>query len=73
MSKSTTFQQRVREEKSNLDENLDKLRLFIAQGSEKFEALPLIDRQRLIRQESAMSVYSGILGERIDNFSDDKK
>lgn len=62
----TDWQQRVVEEKQELDSRLFKLRAFL--GSPKVEALESMERYQLQRQEFAMSEYSGILRDRIKAF-----
>lgn len=60
-------QQRVVDEKRELDEKLDKLKAFIQ--SEKFESeVGGQERYRLIRQSEIMGEYSNILGARIAAF-----
>ena len=61
------FQQRVVEEKTELDAKREKLGQFI--GSETFFALAEAERERLARQQVVMRDYSGILGERIAAFA----
>lgn len=61
------FQQRVIDEKNELDERLQKLVAFIAKPA--FEDLPPDERQRMIRQRRIMQDYSDVLGERIKCFS----
>jgi hypothetical protein len=60
-------QQRVVDEKSELDEKRGKLGDFI-KTSPIFAGLPEDEKERLVRQESCMTEYSGILGERIAAF-----
>lgn len=60
-------QQRVATEKTELDTKLTALRSFI-QSSLIFTSLPAEERERLVRQESCMTEYSGILAERIATF-----
>ena len=60
-------QQRVVDEKVEVDEKLDKLSAFI-ESSPIFVGLPHEERVLLIRQEQAMLEYSNILGERIAAF-----
>ena len=61
-------QQRVIEEKRELDEKLQKLTLFIS--SEKFCEIVRSEEERcrLVCQEEAMKYYSEILGARIAAF-----
>jgi hypothetical protein len=62
-------QQRVVDEKAELDSKLDKLKAFtqtpIYAGLDQFE------RERLSRQQGIMYDYSGVLGERIHAFNPD--
>lgn len=60
-------QQRVVDEKTELDEKLTKLGAFI-ESSPIFAGLPDDERERLVRQKSCMGEYSEILGERIAAF-----
>ena len=60
-------QQRVVDEKTELDEKLAKLGEFI-ESSPIFAGLPDGERKRLVRQKSCMGEYSEILGERIAAF-----
>lgn len=60
------YQQRVVQEKSDLDEKLERLRVFI--GTDEFDALDHAEQQRLEKQLWAMRDYSGILNERIAAF-----
>lgn len=61
-------QQRVLDEKAELDSKLEKLSAFIS--SEKFTSIvsDAAERERLVCQKEAMRDYSGILGERIAAF-----
>lgn len=59
-------QQRVVDEKKELDEKLEKLTAFFSTNI--FSELPQEEQNRLRRQQFAMTDYSTILGERIDNF-----
>jgi hypothetical protein len=61
------YQQRVIDEKSELDEKIAKLGDFI-QSSAIFQDLPSDEKERLVRQHSCMGEYSEILGERISAF-----
>lgn len=58
------YQERVIQEKKELDEKLGKLELFFS-GPEH-AGLPPMEQGRLARQHSAMEDYSNILGERIE-------
>ena len=60
-------QQRVVDEKTELDEKLDKLNSFI-ESNPIFGELPNAEKDRLNRQEVYMSLYSKVLGERIEAF-----
>lgn len=64
----STFQQRVRDEKAELDGKLTRLLAFRA--GETFKALPLDEQTRLTMQSDAMTSYSLVLGDRIAAFSD---
>lgn len=59
-------QQRVVDEKAELDEKLGKLRAFF--GTDIFANLEDAEMDRLQRQADHMSAYSGVLGERIAAF-----
>lgn len=61
-------QQRVLDEKRDLDDKLHRLTAFIS--SEKFSTIVQdeAERGRLVCQEEAMKDYSAILAERIANF-----
>ena len=59
-------QQRVVDEKRELDEKLAKLDTF--GRSEFFKTLPEAEQGRLNRQHSLMEQYSAVLGERIAAF-----
>ncbi len=61
-------QQRVVDEKRELDVKLDALRMFIFHN-EVFNTLPAEDQQLLRDQRMVMSSYSHILCMRIDRFS----
>ncbi len=60
------YQKRVVDEKTALDENMERLDAFLR--SEKSNALPDDERDRMARQHTAMNEYSLILGERIIAF-----
>lgn len=60
-------QQRVVDEKTELDKKLANLQAFIG-SSQVFKDLPEVERYRLIRQEIYMNSYSKVLGERIADF-----
>lgn len=59
-------QQRVVEEKAELDAKRAKLDLFVYTTT--FDDLPLEERRRLNRQLTAMNDYSQVLGERLAAF-----
>lgn len=60
------FQQRVVDEKTELDDKTSKLGAF-TQGP-LFASLPNEEQARLIRQYTLMGGYSEVLGERIAAF-----
>jgi hypothetical protein len=59
-------QQRVVDEKADLDEKIEKLGLFFATPT--FTSLPAEEQSRLRQQQHAMTAYSCILRERIEAF-----
>jgi hypothetical protein len=59
-------EQRVIDEKSDLDGKLERLLVFVK--TPIFRDLPIEERQRLLRQEALMREYSQVLGERISAF-----
>lgn len=61
------FQQRVVDEKTELDAKLDKLRPFLT--SEMFKGLPFDEQRRMLKQSVLMEYYSEVLGERIAAFN----
>ncbi len=61
------FQQRVVDEKRELDDRLSKLQVFLAGG--QFNGLDAAEKDRLCRQESLMSAYSNVLRDRIAEFA----
>ncbi len=61
-----SFQQRVVDEKKELDDKINKLCVF--ETSPTFQNLPDDERDRLRRQRLIMIDYSDILRERIANF-----
>lgn len=67
MTKLQPHQQRVVDEKAELDAKLLKLADFIVLNP-LFKQLPDPERARLHRQHAAMAIYSGILKERIEAF-----
>jgi len=60
------WQERVVEEKAELDKKIEKLSKFI-QGGE-FWGLAMEEQRRLLTQITLMQQYSEVLGERIDAF-----
>jgi hypothetical protein len=60
-------EQRVVDEKRELDEKLEKLTAFV-RSSPNFKRLDGFDRSLLTQQRDAMLRYSVILGERIARF-----
>lgn len=61
-------QQRVVDEKAQLDERLTKLYAFIA-NSPTFRELPPAEQHRLSQQSAYMQGYLNVLNERIAAFS----
>lgn len=59
-------QQRVVDERQELEERLAKLRQFL--GTEICLSLPFDERSLLVRQERVMTEYSEILADRINLF-----
>lgn len=59
-------QQRVVDEKFELDGRLEKLTIFM--DGDIFDGLPEEEQDRLERQFAAMTDYSAVLGERIAAF-----
>jgi hypothetical protein len=60
------YQQRVIEEKQELDAKLEKLNQFIA--SPQFLVVEVDEQKRLQRQQTFMKAYSNVLSERIEAF-----
>lgn len=60
------FQQRVVDEKTELDGKCGKLDAFFTNAI--YLALPKDEQERLVRQRAAMWDYSAVLGERIAAF-----
>lgn len=60
-------QQRVVDEKAQLDERKQKLGEFI-EGNQLFHSLDQEEQSRLCRQFNIMGEYSSVLGERIEAF-----
>ena len=63
----TEYQERVIEEKADLDARRGRLLQFIS-SSPQFRCLGIVEQQRLIRQNKIMILYSDVLGERIEAF-----
>lgn len=61
-------QQRVVDEKTELDEKRNRLSLF--RDTKLFQSLPLPEQNRMNRQMEVMKDYSRILGERIAAFEE---
>lgn len=66
MSNLLPYQERVVSELEQRQAELTKLRAFIA--SEKFRAVERAERQRLMRQEAAMTELVTVLDERVAAF-----
>lgn len=64
-------QQRVVDEKLELDRKIGKLDDFISYSNPLFSKLSEKEQQRLCRQFDVMSEYSDILAERINAFGED--
>ena len=62
------YQERIVKEKRDLDEKIVLLSQFIRDDKSKYVDLPSDEKLRLLNQQSAMTVYSNILGERIAAF-----
>ena len=60
------YQQRVIEEKKELDEKINKLRIFL--GASPFKSLTVENQSLLKDQYVVMAQYSTILAKRIDLF-----
>ncbi len=60
------FRERVRIEKSELDEKIVKLETFI--GTDTYDGLDTAEQNRLNKQADAMEAYSAVLTERIASF-----
>lgn len=61
-------QQRVVDEKRELDEKMEKLLSFM--NGNIFSSLRPVEQYQLSRQWQHMNGYSGILGERIEGFKE---
>lgn len=62
------FQQRVVDEKGELDAKLGRLDSFMNGTGHTFNGLPMDERNRLHRQADLMTKLSRVLGERIAAF-----
>ena len=60
-------EQRVVDEKTELDSKLEKLKAFLK--TDIALGLPFDDRCLLVKQATVMTAYSGILGKRIERFT----
>ena len=60
------YQQRVIDEKAELDERLVKINKFFA--TDTFSSLPQDEQDRMQRQATYMKRYSEILGQRVEAF-----
>ena len=61
-------QQRVVDERTELDAKIEKLSAFIV--GEIFKRLSEDEQSRMVRQKSAMSEYSDVLSDRIAAFTE---
>lgn len=66
MNKYLPHQQRVIEEKQELDTKREKLGEF--KNTDMFLSLPWQEQERLNTQVHIMTMYSSVLGERVRNF-----
>lgn len=66
--KQPTYQDRVREEKRELDLKIVKLADFLGSGNSIARNLHVDERLRMGQQLQAMNAYSSILGDRIAAF-----
>jgi hypothetical protein len=62
------YQQRVIDEKADLDEKIGKLRFFIDRAP-LFESLPIKEQGLMRQQLIVMTQYAQILAERIQSFA----
>ena len=60
------YQERVVDEKQELDERIEKLRVFFS--TDTFQALADRDKYLLVQQSGVMTTLSRILGDRIARF-----
>ena len=61
------YQERVSQEKEELDSKLSRLSTFIK--SDEFASVPMAEQVRLKQQRTVMKQYSDILAARIDGFA----
>ena len=66
MTQLAPHQQRVVDEKRDLDDKREKLGSF--KNTELFASLPWQEQERLNTQAHIMTMYSAVLGERISAF-----
>jgi len=62
------YQERVIEEKNQLDEKIGKLMDFI-EGRDFSRKITLAEQKRMRRQEMIMELYSEVLADRIKHFT----
>ena len=67
MTQLAPHQQRVVDEKRDLDDKREKLGNF--KNTDLFASLPWQEQERLNTQAHIMTMYSAVLGERIADFS----
>ena len=63
-----TYQQRVIDEKTELDEKITKLRAFFTNPIYAYATLPIEEQERMDKQLQYMISYSEVLEERIAAF-----
>jgi hypothetical protein len=68
MSNYAPHQQRVVDEKTELDTKIEKLAAFAQPSNATFQSIPNAEAGRLVYQLSVMREYSQVLGDRIANF-----
>lgn len=61
-------QQRVVDEKTELDAKIERLRTFGSQLGGIFDSLPTEEKRRLTEQQGHMGAYSDVLRRRIEAF-----
>lgn len=67
MQEYQPYQQRVVDEKNELDDKIAKLEKFMQENA-IFKTLPIIDQELQMMQHLQMVSYSYFLGQRIDRF-----